>query len=113
MLQTNSVMVCDVFYYLYQETEIIRVKSDVDSVVWLVSEEPLKDSSFLSPEILRFCGDLPVYWQHPANPRGISHSINLKSHQPLTLSLHHVRKKKRPDLTVESKTTESLATKQH
>lgn len=56
---------------LCQDTEIVTVKSDVDSVVWLVSEEPLKDSSFLSSEILRFCGDLPVYWQHPANSRGI------------------------------------------
>lgn len=51
--------------------ETITVKSDVDSVVWMVSEEPLKDNSFLSPEILRFCGNLPVYWQHPANPRAL------------------------------------------
>ncbi|XP_077073190.1 leukocyte cell-derived chemotaxin 1 isoform X3 [Siphateles boraxobius] len=45
--------------------------SDVASLVWIASDEPLKDSSFLSPEILRFCGDLPIYWHHPANSRAL------------------------------------------
>uniref|UniRef100_A0A8C1H8I9 Leukocyte cell-derived chemotaxin 1 n=1 Tax=Cyprinus carpio carpio TaxID=630221 RepID=A0A8C1H8I9_CYPCA len=44
-------------------------KSDVGTLVWIASEEPLKDVSFLSSEILRFCGDLPIYWHHPANSR--------------------------------------------
>ncbi|XP_057192441.1 leukocyte cell-derived chemotaxin 1 isoform X1 [Triplophysa rosa] len=59
------------FTFGVKETEIMTVKSDVDSVVWIVSEEPLKDSRFLSPEILRFCGNLPVYWQRPAMPRAL------------------------------------------
>ncbi|XP_056320844.1 leukocyte cell-derived chemotaxin 1 isoform X1 [Danio aesculapii] len=47
------------------------VKAEVASLVWITSEEPLKDSSFLSPEILRFCADLPIYWHHPANSRAL------------------------------------------
>ncbi|XP_051565038.1 leukocyte cell-derived chemotaxin 1-like [Myxocyprinus asiaticus] len=54
---------------LSEEKDIMTVKPDVDSLV--PSEEPLKDQSFLSPEILRFCGDLPVYWQYPATPRAL------------------------------------------
>lgn len=52
-------------------SELSEDKSDVVSLVWIASEEPLKDVSFLSPEILRFCGDLPVYWHHPANSRAL------------------------------------------
>ncbi|XP_065107491.1 leukocyte cell-derived chemotaxin 1 [Paramisgurnus dabryanus] len=56
---------------LSEEAEVISIKSDVDSLVWMASDEPLKDNSFLSSEILRFCGDLPVYWQHPTNTRAL------------------------------------------
>ncbi|XP_016345273.1 leukocyte cell-derived chemotaxin 1-like isoform X2 [Sinocyclocheilus anshuiensis] len=56
---------------LSEEADAAAVKSDVGSLVWIASEEPLKDVSFLSPEILRFCGDLPIYWHHPANSRAL------------------------------------------
>ncbi|XP_056093677.1 leukocyte cell-derived chemotaxin 1 [Rhinichthys klamathensis goyatoka] len=56
---------------LSEEEDNVAVKPDVASLVWIASDEPLKDSSFLSPEILRFCGDLPIYWHHPANSRAL------------------------------------------
>ncbi|XP_067266602.1 leukocyte cell-derived chemotaxin 1 [Chanodichthys erythropterus] len=56
---------------LSEEEDTVAVKSEVASLVWIASEEPLKDNSFLSPEILRFCGDLPIYWHHPANARAL------------------------------------------
>ncbi|ROL47219.1 Leukocyte cell-derived chemotaxin 1 [Anabarilius grahami] len=56
---------------LSEEEDTVAVKSEVASLVWIASEEPLKDNSFLSPEILRFCGDLPIYWHHLANARAL------------------------------------------
>ncbi|XP_059356666.1 leukocyte cell-derived chemotaxin 1 [Carassius carassius] len=56
---------------LSEEADAGAVKPDVGSLVWIASEEPLKDVSFLSPEIMRFCGDLPIYWHHPANSRAL------------------------------------------
>ncbi|TRY99138.1 hypothetical protein DNTS_018936, partial [Danionella cerebrum] len=57
------------------KAELSEVDSEVKfeplSLVWLVTEEPLKDRSFLSPEILRFCADLPIYWHHAANSRAL------------------------------------------
>ncbi|XP_039527379.1 leukocyte cell-derived chemotaxin 1 isoform X2 [Pimephales promelas] len=56
---------------LSEEEANVAVKPEVASLVWMASDEPLKDSSFLSAEILRFCGDLPIYWHHPANSRAL------------------------------------------
>ncbi|KAK7154678.1 hypothetical protein R3I94_007873 [Phoxinus phoxinus] len=56
---------------LSEEEGDVAVKSELASLVWIASDEPLKDSSFLSPEILRFCGDLPIHWHHPANSRAL------------------------------------------
>ncbi|XP_042620303.1 leukocyte cell-derived chemotaxin 1 isoform X1 [Cyprinus carpio] len=56
---------------LSEEDDAVAVKPDVGSLVWIASEEPLKDISFLSPDILRFCGDLPIHWHHPANSRAL------------------------------------------
>ncbi|XP_067301244.1 leukocyte cell-derived chemotaxin 1 isoform X2 [Pseudorasbora parva] len=50
-----------------EEEDSVAVKSDVAPLVWIASEEPVKDNSFLSPEMLQFCGDLPIFWHHPAN----------------------------------------------
>ncbi|XP_043086548.1 leukocyte cell-derived chemotaxin 1 isoform X2 [Puntigrus tetrazona] len=58
-------------YIKSQVRSELSEKADVGSLVWIASEEPLKDISFLSAEILRFCGELPIYWHHPANSRAL------------------------------------------
>ncbi|XP_019896561.1 leukocyte cell-derived chemotaxin 1 [Esox lucius] len=52
------------------EDEIMPVKFDEESLVWVSADQSLKDSSFLSTKILDFCGDLPIFWLHPTYPKG-------------------------------------------
>ncbi|KAG9270993.1 leukocyte cell-derived chemotaxin 1-like isoform X1 [Astyanax mexicanus] len=49
--------------------EMLPQKPDEDPVVWVASQEPVKDKQFLSPQILKQCRDLPVYWLHPTHPK--------------------------------------------
>ncbi|XP_028847596.1 leukocyte cell-derived chemotaxin 1-like isoform X2 [Denticeps clupeoides] len=51
---------------------ILPVKSDDKSLIWVAAEEPLKDRSFLSSKILGLCGDRPIFWLHPTEPKAIS-----------------------------------------
>lgn len=64
-----------------QEDEIMPVKFDDRSLIWVAADQPLKDTSFLSTKILAHCGDLPIFWLHPTYPKGSS---------PLTLGYHIV-----------------------
>ncbi|XP_072541408.1 leukocyte cell-derived chemotaxin 1 isoform X2 [Salminus brasiliensis] len=49
--------------------EMMPQKQNEDPVVWVASQEPVKDKHFLSLQILNQCGDLPVYWLHPTHPK--------------------------------------------
>ncbi|CAB1346560.1 unnamed protein product [Coregonus sp. 'balchen'] len=51
------------------EDEIMPVKFDEESLMWVAADQPLKDSSFLSTKILDLCGDLPIFWLHPTYPK--------------------------------------------
>ncbi|XP_030643066.1 leukocyte cell-derived chemotaxin 1 [Chanos chanos] len=53
------------------EEEVSPVKLDEDSLIWVSSEEPLKDTSSLGPAVLELCGDLPIFWLHPVNPEEV------------------------------------------
>lgn len=55
-----------------QEDEIMPVKFDEESLMWVAADQPLKDSSFLSTKILDLCGDLPIFWLQPTYPKGSS-----------------------------------------
>ena len=45
-------------------------KFEEESLIWVASEQPLKDSGFLSTKILDLCGDLPIFWLRPTYPNG-------------------------------------------
>ncbi|NWX87686.1 CNMD protein, partial [Nothoprocta pentlandii] len=51
------------------EDEIMPVKFDENSLIWVAADEPIKDNSFLSPKILELCGDLPIFWLRPTYPK--------------------------------------------
>lgn len=55
-----------------QEDEIMPVKFDEKSLIWVAADRPLKNSSFLSTKILDLCGDLPIFWLQPTYPKGSS-----------------------------------------
>uniref|UniRef100_A0A8D0GSB3 Leukocyte cell-derived chemotaxin 1 n=1 Tax=Sphenodon punctatus TaxID=8508 RepID=A0A8D0GSB3_SPHPU len=52
------------------EDEIMPVKFDENSLIWVAADQPVKDNSFLSPKILDLCKDLPVFWLRPSYPKG-------------------------------------------
>uniref|UniRef100_A0A3B4EIH3 Leukocyte cell-derived chemotaxin 1 n=1 Tax=Pygocentrus nattereri TaxID=42514 RepID=A0A3B4EIH3_PYGNA len=52
-----------------QLEEMVPLKSDEDPVIWVASQEPVTDRSFLSSQILNFCRDLPVHWLHATHPK--------------------------------------------
>uniref|UniRef100_A0AAY4ASE4 Leukocyte cell-derived chemotaxin 1 n=1 Tax=Denticeps clupeoides TaxID=299321 RepID=A0AAY4ASE4_9TELE len=52
------------------EDEIMPAKFEEESLIWVASEQPLKDNSFLSAKILDLCGDLPIFWLRPIYPNG-------------------------------------------
>lgn len=56
-------------FYL-QEDEIMPVRFDENSLIWVAADEPIKHNSFLSPKILELCGDLPIFWLRPTYPKG-------------------------------------------
>ncbi|XP_076118912.1 leukocyte cell-derived chemotaxin 1 [Alosa pseudoharengus] len=47
------------------EDEVMPAKFEDKSLIWVASEEPLKDSSFLTSRILNLCGHLPIFWLRP------------------------------------------------
>lgn len=47
-------------------------KFDDKSLIWVASEEPIKDSSFLTSRILNLCGHLPIFWLRPTYLDGTS-----------------------------------------
>ncbi|XP_077473792.1 leukocyte cell-derived chemotaxin 1 [Stigmatopora argus] len=49
--------------------EDVPVRFDEEFLIWVSSEEPLKDISFLSPKILAQCRELPIYWLQPLIPK--------------------------------------------
>ncbi|XP_038243167.1 leukocyte cell-derived chemotaxin 1 [Dermochelys coriacea] len=51
------------------EDEIMPVKFDENSLIWVAVDQPVKDNSFLSPKILELCGDLPIFWLRPTYPK--------------------------------------------
>uniref|UniRef100_A0A663FB85 Leukocyte cell-derived chemotaxin 1 n=1 Tax=Aquila chrysaetos chrysaetos TaxID=223781 RepID=A0A663FB85_AQUCH len=55
-------------FYL-QEDEIMPVRFDENSLIWVAADEPIKHNSFLSPKILELCGDLPIFWLRPTYPK--------------------------------------------
>uniref|UniRef100_A0A4W5M722 Leukocyte cell-derived chemotaxin 1 n=1 Tax=Hucho hucho TaxID=62062 RepID=A0A4W5M722_9TELE len=54
------------------EDEIMAVKFDKKSLIWVAADRPLKNSSFLSTKILDVCGDLPIFWLQPTYTKGSS-----------------------------------------
>ncbi|KAJ8407070.1 hypothetical protein AAFF_G00287460 [Aldrovandia affinis] len=51
------------------EDEIMPVKFDEESLIWVAGDQPVKDCSFLSSKILDLCGDQPIFWLHPTYPK--------------------------------------------
>ncbi|XP_077393567.1 leukocyte cell-derived chemotaxin 1 [Festucalex cinctus] len=49
--------------------EDLPVRFDDEFLIWVSSEQPLKDIAFLSPKILALCGELPIYWLQPLAPK--------------------------------------------
>ncbi|XP_057707646.1 leukocyte cell-derived chemotaxin 1 [Corythoichthys intestinalis] len=49
--------------------EDMPVRFDEEFLIWVSSEQPLKDISFLSPKILALCRELPIYWLQPLVPK--------------------------------------------
>lgn len=59
-------------FFFLQTDEVIPVRFDEEFLVWVAAEQPLKDTSFLSNNILDLCGELPIYWLQPIYPKGSS-----------------------------------------
>ncbi|OWK64298.1 Leukocyte cell-derived chemotaxin 1 [Lonchura striata] len=51
------------------EDEIMPVRFDKNSLIWVAADEPIKHNSFLSPKILELCKDLPIFWLQPTYPK--------------------------------------------
>ncbi|MGH0160165.1 UNVERIFIED_CONTAM: hypothetical protein FKN15_038798 [Acipenser sinensis] len=51
------------------EDEIMPVKFDEESLIWVAADQPVKDSSFLSTKIMDLCSDLPIFWLRPTYPK--------------------------------------------
>ncbi|KAM6438531.1 leukocyte cell-derived chemotaxin 1 [Rhynochetos jubatus] len=51
------------------EDEIMPVRFDENSLIWVAADEPIKHNGFLSPKILELCGDLPIFWLRPTYPK--------------------------------------------
>ncbi|XP_037095674.1 leukocyte cell-derived chemotaxin 1 [Syngnathus acus] len=49
--------------------EDMPVRFDEEFLIWVSSEQPIKDIAFLSPKILALCGELPIYWLQPLIPK--------------------------------------------
>lgn len=46
------------------------VRYEENSLIWVAVDQPVKDSSFLSSKVLELCGDLPIFWLKPTDPKG-------------------------------------------
>ncbi|XP_054385049.1 leukocyte cell-derived chemotaxin 1 isoform X5 [Pongo abelii] len=53
------------------EGEIMPVKYEENSLIWVAVDQPVKDNSFLSSKVLELCGDLPIFWLKPTYPKEI------------------------------------------
>ncbi|NXH04638.1 CNMD protein, partial [Loxia leucoptera] len=51
------------------EDELMPVRFDKNSLIWVAADEPIKHNSFLSPKILELCRDLPIFWLRPTYPK--------------------------------------------
>ncbi|XP_008105032.1 leukocyte cell-derived chemotaxin 1 isoform X1 [Anolis carolinensis] len=51
------------------EDEIMPAKFDENSLVWVATDQPIKNNNFLSPKILELCGDLQIFWLQPSYPK--------------------------------------------
>ncbi|XP_061926642.1 leukocyte cell-derived chemotaxin 1 [Entelurus aequoreus] len=49
--------------------EDMPVRFDAEFLIWVSSEQPLKDTAFLNHKILALCGELPIYWLQPLIPK--------------------------------------------
>ncbi|XP_054643520.1 leukocyte cell-derived chemotaxin 1 [Dunckerocampus dactyliophorus] len=49
--------------------EDMPVRFDDEFLIWVSSEQPLKDTAFLSRKILALCEELPIYWLQPLIPK--------------------------------------------
>nr|XP_057938419.1 leukocyte cell-derived chemotaxin 1-like [Doryrhamphus excisus] len=49
--------------------ENMPVRFDDEFLIWVSSEQPLKDTAFLSHKILALCEELPIYWLQPLVPK--------------------------------------------
>ncbi|CAL9690142.1 unnamed protein product [Knipowitschia caucasica] len=49
--------------------EMLPVSSEEHIMTWVTADQPLKDSTFLSPKIITLCQGLPIYWLQPADPK--------------------------------------------
>nr|XP_046260848.1 leukocyte cell-derived chemotaxin 1-like [Scatophagus argus] len=49
--------------------EVMPVRFDEEFLIWVATEQPLKDTSFLSNKILGLCRELPIYWLQPIYPK--------------------------------------------
>uniref|UniRef100_A0A8C5X5T3 Leukocyte cell-derived chemotaxin 1 n=1 Tax=Malurus cyaneus samueli TaxID=2593467 RepID=A0A8C5X5T3_9PASS len=84
------------------EDEIMPVRFDKNSLIWVAADEPIKHNSFLSPKILELCRDLPIFWLRPTYPKESNFDeehleVNLRSHtMQLTQELHHQSNETRP-----------------
>uniref|UniRef100_A0A6I8R0L6 Leukocyte cell-derived chemotaxin 1 n=1 Tax=Xenopus tropicalis TaxID=8364 RepID=A0A6I8R0L6_XENTR len=64
--QIVSILVTVTKHY---EDEIMPAKFDENSLIWVAADQPVKDSSFLSPKLLELCADLPIFWLRPTYPK--------------------------------------------
>lgn len=46
------------------------VKYEENSLIWVAVDQPVKDNSFLSPKVIELCGNLPIFWLKPTDPKG-------------------------------------------
>ncbi|XP_041858128.1 leukocyte cell-derived chemotaxin 1 [Melanotaenia boesemani] len=49
--------------------DIMPVRYDEDSLIWVAAEKPLNDTTLLSSKILDICGELPIFWLQPMYPK--------------------------------------------
>uniref|UniRef100_A0A3Q3DRT8 Leukocyte cell-derived chemotaxin 1 n=1 Tax=Hippocampus comes TaxID=109280 RepID=A0A3Q3DRT8_HIPCM len=65
------------FCFSWQTDEEMPVRFDEELLIWVSSEQPLKDIAFLSTKILALCGELPIYWLQPLSPKVYEFHVNL------------------------------------
>uniref|UniRef100_A0A8D1C5R5 Leukocyte cell-derived chemotaxin 1 n=1 Tax=Sus scrofa TaxID=9823 RepID=A0A8D1C5R5_PIG len=73
------------------EGKIMPVRYEENSLIWVAVDQPVKDSSFLSSKVLELCGDLPIFWLKPTDPKGNIRAVSdlYHSSRPCARSLTH------------------------